>query len=552
MKKTFKYSLLSLASTLIMASCGKDDIEPTPGNEDIKINITSLNDFKTGMSQINDDSKTYKAFVLQDLATDSLGLAETLAEWKKFDEGKANLQTDWGTNGIFADKERTVYAMEDYIAAGKPKIKANPTSGLMPYAASVQDSLDYKKLGVELKIRRDGKVITVESVNGFKEIIEQLASENKPVSIDVDGTLNVNNTDSKVLETVLDQIISNPNISTQGNIEVAASTDSVAVTSGFIQKLQAVNGKIKDNGANAMFIEKIENPEVLRTVLENGAKVRTGVSENFANTDIAVPNKIVYRTPALKTRSGATNEVDFSTGIKALPARGATWKSQNYLLDTGDSEIEIRDETALARISQPAVRGTKEFPNPDIYTEENPKYGTIYLDETKMWSDSTNIAIAQRVRGAGGRTKIRTKSLSSNDKYSIRHFHEPKNIINMSPDGTTKVETILLNINDNNLPLNYPIYAEHADLQVTTYSIDVQKYCFVVPESLGIVSSDIESVQIENDRKVIKLIEGNGIISVTNRMVNEGGIGILPQRKSLFWLTPAEYAYYASQGKEPR
>lgn len=103
MKKTFKYSLLTLASTLIMAACSKDDIEqPTP--EDTNINLKTLADFKANMNTVNDDKKTYKAFVTQDIAADSIGLATTLTDWKKMNDSKNNLTTNWGSKGIYVEK----------------------------------------------------------------------------------------------------------------------------------------------------------------------------------------------------------------------------------------------------------------------------------------------------------------------------------------------------------------------------------------------------------------------------------------------------------------
>lgn len=558
MKKTFKYSLLTLASTLIMAGCSKDDNEEQLLPTDIK--LSSLNDFKSNMNKAKDDSRTYKAFVSQDIGTDSLGLAQTLTEWKQMDDARSNLTTNWNGKGIYADQAGTAFTMADYKSAGTPKITANPVSGIMPFAASVQDSIDFKKMGVTLKVRRADKVVAAATVDDLEDIIDGLEDEGKPVTVTIEGTINVDNTDSGSLEAVLDKIISNPNISIDGDIKIAASTDSVAVNTGFIEKLQAAGGKITSNGENAMFVDKIENPEKIRAVLDNGVRVRTSVSENFANTDIAIPNKIVYRTSKLKTRSGANDEVDFSTGIKALPTRGTTWKSQNYLLDTGDSELEIRDETALGRISQPAVRGTKEFPNPDIYTEENPKYGTIFLDNTQMWSDSTNVAIAQRVRGAGGKTKVRFSDAfyfaNTNAHGKISHSHSAENLITYKiPGGQDQENLILLHINANNIPYGYPIFAEHDDLEVGPYMLDATKYCFVLPAGFELQEYDGQDpfIEIENDRKVLDYItQKTSYIGFTNRFLNDAQVGTLPERKSIFWITAEEYAKYIAQGKRAR
>lgn len=543
--------MLTLASTLIMAACSKDDIEqPTP--EDTNINLKTLADFKANMNTVNDDKKTYKAFVSQDIATDSLGLATTLTDWKKMNDSKNNLTTNWGNKGIYVEKNKMVYALADYIAAGKPAIKPNPDNGLMPYAHSESDSIAYDKMGIKLKVRRTEKgVIEIEDATMLQEALEKIENTSAPIILDVTGELNIGNDDTEILEKILDKIISDPDVTKQGDIAVSANSDSVAVSSDFINKIKTVDGKIVANGSNALFLKDIGDVETLRSVIQASAKIRTEVSENFANTDVAIPNRIVYRNVGTKSRS-ADATVDFSAGIKSLPVRDKTWKTNKYILDTGESEIVVKDETVLGRISQPSVRGTAQYPNPDIYTEQDPVYTSIFLDNTKVYSDSTNLAINQRVRGSKGRARVRTTATSSANSWALEHYSEEKNLVTMSPDGSALKECILLTVSDYRLSLNYPVLAEHADMQVFPYSIDAMNYCFVAPASDCPAPSDVPEVQIENDRKVLKMIEGYGIISIQNRVVNEGGVGKLPQRKSFFWISPAEYADYVARGKQAR
>jgi hypothetical protein len=142
--------------------------------------------------------------------------------------------------------------------------------------------------------------------------------------------------------------------------------------------------------------------------------------------------------------------------------------------------------------------------------------------------------------------------MSSDFTYNITHYYENANLVTKSPDGTERIQVILMHINGNNLPLNNPVLAEHADLHVFPYTIDAMKYCFVVPANVALDAGDEFVVQFENDRKVMKLIEGDGVITISNRKVNSAGAGILPQRKSFFWITSEEYAQYVAQGKRAR
>jgi hypothetical protein len=538
-----------------MASCSHDEIEtpePQLGNKKVEIKLNTLEDFQSNLHTPRNDGQTYDATVWSDVATDSIGLAKTLVDWKQMNDTVANLKTDWKDKGIYVSKLKTVFAFGDYEKAGMPKIKANPENGFMPYSANESDSIAFKKTGLNLKVYRPtAGVYEIYDINDLKENLDKIVEEQEPAVVSVGGTLNLGNQDIQVLETLLDKIISSPNIVLEGKIEVAATTDSVAVNSDFIEKMNAVGGKIVANGSNALFVKEVKDIETLRNVVQEPAKVRTDISENFANVDIAIPNKIVYRDSGVKSHSDAA-QVDFCAGIHSLPRRDANWKTKQYFLDTGNSEIEVRDETVLARISQPAVRGTAEYPSPDIYADKDPIYTNIFLDNTKVYSDSVSLAIHQRVRATAGRTKMRTTQTSSNNSWKIIHHNEEENMVTMSPDGKARIQCILLNISDARLPLTNPILAEHADLLVFPYEIDAMSYCFVVPSNVTLKETEDQQEQTENDRTVMKLIESNGLITISNRVLNSGGVGMLPERKSFFWITQKEYAAYVAAGKRAR
>ena len=553
MKKQLKYSLVTLVSTLLMASCSNDEIEneiPQTDNKKVEIKLNNLADFQSNLKTPRNDGKTYDATVWQDIATDSIGLAKTLVDWKQMNDTVSNLKTDWKDKGIYVASPRTVFAFGDYKKAGMPKIKPNPENGFMPYSANEADSIAYKNAGLNLKVfRPKAGVYEIDNIDELKEDINKIIDEKEPAVISVTGVLNLGNQDTGALEAVLDKIISNPNIVLEGKIEIAAATDSVAVNSDLlIDKLNKVGGKIVANGSNAFFVKELGDVNAIRNIIQAPAKIRTDVSENFANTDIAIPNRIVYRNVETKTRSGT----DFCAGIKSLPKRDANWKNKQYLLDTGNSEIEIRDETVLSRISQPAVRGTEQYPSPDIYMDQDPLYKDIFLDNTRVYSDSVDLAIHQRVRATAGRTKIRTVETSSNHSRKINHYSESVNMVTMSPDGKQKIQCILLNIGEARLPLNNPILAEHADLVVFPYEVDAMSYCFVVPANVSLKETEDLQEQTENDRAVMKLIEGNGVIAISNRVLNSAGVGMLPERKSFFWITQDEYMSYVAAGKRAR
>jgi hypothetical protein len=515
-----------------------------------------LSDFASNLTTPRRDNKTYDAFVLQDIAADSVGLAKTLTAWKSMNDTVPNLKTDWKDKGIYVPKKKEVYAFGDYVAAGRPKIVANPENGAFPYAANAADSTEYSKLGLTFEVRREKASNDAETVEDLAALVDAAQAATEPVVINVIEVLEVGNGNAGKLEAALAQIIANPNISVQGKIEIAPTSDSVAVTNALVENLVATAGHIVASGVNALFIKDVGDAKTLRSVLAEGAKVRTDVSVNFANTDMAVPNEIIYDADAhylggISTKLGVAVPT-FAQGVRGLPRRDG-WRNKNYRLRT-ESGIDLynNEEEILARISQPSVRGTVDYPNPDIWCDADPVYRTIFLDKTKVYSDSVGLAIHQRVKGSRGQTKIRTAKMSSDFTYDIAHYYEEANLVTKSPGGMERIQVILMHINDNNLPLNNPILAEYADLHVFPYAIDAMKYCFVVPDTVVLEEGDGFEVLFGNDRKVMKLIEGDGVITISNRIVNNAGAGILGQRKSFFWITSEEYAEYVAQGKWAR
>ncbi|MDR1337547.1 MAG: hypothetical protein LBJ73_00785 [Rickettsiales bacterium] len=574
MKYTLKNNLIKMAvwsksaaltALMFMAACdGTEPIEPVnptpepgpePKTEKVQINLNALSDFESNLKTPRRDGKTYDAFVLQDIAADSVGLAKTLADWKSMNDTVPNLKTDWKGKGIYVPKKKTVYAFGDYVAAGMPKIIANPENGVMPSAASAADSTEYSKLGLTLEVRREKASNDAETVEDLANLVNAAQVATEPVVINVTDVLEVGNGNAGKLEAALAQIVASPNISVGGKIEIAPTSDSVAVTNAFIGNLAATNGRIVGGGANALFINDVKDSETLRTVLADGARVRTDVSVNFANTDIAIPNQIIYNANAqlmgAATKSAAVAPT-FAQGVRGLPSRNG-WRNKNYRLRT-ESSIDLynNEEEILSRISQPSVRGTVDYPNPDIWCDNDPVYRNIFLDKTRVYSDSVGLAINQRVKGSHGQTKIRTVSMSSAMSYDIAHYYEDANMVTKSPGGIERLQVILLHINSARLPLNNPVLAEHADLHVFPYTIDAMKYCFVVPDNVVLEKGDGFEVMFENDRKVMKLIEGAGVITISNRKVNDAGAGILGQRKSFFWITSEEYAQYVADGKRAR
>lgn len=552
---------------MIAASCSKDDPVPTPEppapGKTVEIKINALADFQSGLTATYEDDTKYSAIVQSDLSVDSVGLARTLVDWKKLDDAKANLATDWKGKGIYVPKKKIIYPFDIYVQAGKPKVVANPGNGAMPYAANGADSTEYSKQGLKLKVFRVSGDNEAQDVNELVDLVDAAANSNEPVIINITDVLETGNGDAKELEKALEEIVNNSNITVNGKIEVAPTSDSVAVTNNFINNLNTANGRIISNGTNALFIKNIGDMEKLREVLGDNAFVRTDESDNFKNVDVAVPNKIIWNEDA-PANSGAgvkagNDRESFAQGVHRLPKRTG-WKNGRYLGKTVTGiSFYVNEEDVFARISQPSVRGTRDYPNPDIWFDTDPVYTQMNLDRSGVYSDSLGYAIHQRVKGSRGQTKMYTDHRSSDDRWMLEYYYTAENIVQMTPLGGSAMDVVLIHIDDKNFPREYPISDKRDGSWMHAYGIDARKYCFVVSASasagLAPQDSPYPSDGWRNNHKVMDLVNGEigtGRVSIDNQFLDSSNFGSLKNMHSFFWITWDEYLEFVAAGKRAR
>ncbi|MDL2295227.1 hypothetical protein LJC18_00190 [Lachnospiraceae bacterium OttesenSCG-928-E19] len=561
------------ASSVVNTSCVEHD---EGGNEqpvNVTFDINTLEDFELARGQVRSDKRQYTAIVRQDLAIDSMGMAKPLAEWNRLDESRDNVTTHWNDHGVYAKVKRTKLTAADYTNAGAPQIKENPKNGAYPYAATAQDSLEFKRdFDVDMKVYNQQTM----SVETFGNVLNSLLGNTGPngeIIIDIPEIIDVNNENAAVLEVLMDAINSNPNIEVE-MMEFAAATDSVGVNGSLIPKMETANAKITKNGAGAFFLGEVNDAEKLRSVLVGNAKVRTHESVNFANTDVAIPNKVIYTSNPTRSGAGTT---DFSEGVKSLPTRDPSWKTSTYSMEGENGAPlvidNVRDETVLGRIAQPSVNGTKEYPNPDIHLKDDPFYGKIFLDQTQTWSDSTGFAIKQRVNGSlqaaaklgmNTRSNNATKLVFSETYYQSQRENDLHGKVSLSYTEQNRVEVkdaagntskvTLVDATKGGLPYGNPIFDEYGEYETVPYKLDAREYCFVLPAGFPLKEDNGDPhVQIENDRMVLGYISnGTTHIDFKKRYVNNSGVGTLPGRKSVYWITAEEYAEYVRQGKASR